>query len=61
MEVDFGYFGVTYDPASGRKRKTWLFSARLRHSRLAWRERVFDQKVPTFLRQRHKITATSSA
>jgi transposase len=50
MEVDFGYLGVTYDPDSGRKRKTWLFSGRLRHSRLAWRERVFDQKEQTFFR-----------
>jgi transposase len=48
MEVDFGYLGVTYDPESGRRRKTWLFSGRLRHSRLAWRERVFDQKEQTF-------------
>lgn len=48
MEVDFGYLGVTYDPATGRKRKTWLFSGRLRHSRLAWRQIVFDQKERTF-------------
>jgi transposase len=48
MEVDFGYLGLTYDPQSRRNRKTWLFSARLRHSRLAWREVVFQQKGPVF-------------
>lgn len=48
MEVDFGYLGITYDPLSRRNRKTWLFSARLRHSRLAWREVVFHQKGPVF-------------
>jgi transposase len=50
MEVDFGYLGVCYDPQSRRNRKTWLFSARLRHSRLAWREATFDQKAITFFR-----------
>lgn len=47
-EVDFGYLGITYDPDSRRNRKTWLFSGRLRHSRLAWREAVFDQKARSF-------------
>lgn len=47
-EVDFGYLGLTYDPDSRRNRKTWLFSGRLRHSRLAWREAVFDQKARSF-------------
>jgi len=49
MEVDFGYLGITYDPQSRRNRKTYVFSARLRHSRLAYRERVFNQKARTFL------------
>ena len=49
-EVDFGYLGLTYDPDTRCNRKTWLFSGRLRHSRLAWREPVFDQKAPTFFR-----------
>jgi transposase len=49
MEVDFGYLGITYDPHSRRNRKTYVFSARLRHSRLAYRERVFNQKARTFL------------
>ncbi len=48
MEVDSGYLGLSYDPISRRERKTWLFSARLRHSRLAWREAVFQQNGPTF-------------
>jgi hypothetical protein len=47
-EVDFGYLGLTYDPDTRRNRRTWLFSGRLRHSRLAWREPVFDQKARTF-------------
>lgn len=50
MEVDFGYLGLTWDPNSRRARKTWLFSARLRHSRLAWREAVLEQKGPVFFR-----------
>lgn len=49
MEVDFGYLGVTYDPQTRRNRKTHVFSARLRHSRLAYRETVFNQKARTFL------------
>ncbi len=50
MEVDFGYLGITYDPQERRNRKTYLFSARLQHSRYAWRERVYDQKQSTFFR-----------
>lgn len=50
MEVDFGFLGITYDPSSRRNRKTYVFSARLRHSRYAWRERVYDQKKLTFFR-----------
>jgi transposase len=48
MEVDFGYLGICYDPSQKRNRKTYLFSGRLRHSRKAHRERVFDQKQETF-------------
>ena len=48
MEVDFGYLGITYDPDSGKNRRTWVFSGRLRHSRRAFRERCFDQKQQTF-------------
>ena len=49
MEVDFGYFGFTWDPIVYRRRKTWVFSGRLRSSRKAWREVVFDQKAGTFM------------
>ncbi|UCB45053.1 MAG: IS21 family transposase [Spirochaetota bacterium] len=48
MEVDFGFLGITYDPSERRNRKTYLFSGRLRHSRIAYRERVFDQTQQTF-------------
>jgi transposase len=50
MEVDFGYLGITYDPEVGKNRKANVFSGRLRHSRRAWREIVFDQKQQTFFR-----------
>jgi transposase len=46
--VDFGYLGISYDPDSERNRKTYLFSGRLRFSRLAYREIVFDQTGRTF-------------
>jgi len=48
MEVDFAYLGITYDPASKKNRKTYLFSGRLRHSRDAYREIVFNQKQDIF-------------
>lgn len=48
MEVDFGYLGISWDRNERRKRKTWFFSARLRHSRKAYREVVLDQKQRTF-------------
>jgi transposase len=48
MEVDFGYLGITHDRRSGRNRRTFVFSGRLRHSRLAYREATFDQKARTF-------------
>jgi hypothetical protein len=48
MEVDFGYIGLTWDEDTKRRRKTWFFSGRLRHSRSAYREIVFDQKQETF-------------
>lgn len=48
MEVDFGYLGITYDAQNRRNRKTYLFSGRLRHSRLAYRETTFDQKEQSF-------------
>ncbi|KIC73709.1 putative transposase [Neochlamydia sp. EPS4] len=48
-EVDFGYLGLCFDPESGKNRRAWVFSLRLRHSRKAYREVVFDQSTKTFL------------
>ena len=48
MEVDFGYLGLTWDAAVRARKRTWVFSGRLRHSRRAYREVVFDQKQETF-------------
>lgn len=48
MDVDFGELGKFLDD-SGKLRKVWLFSARLRHSRKTYREIVFNQTSQTFL------------
>ena len=48
LEVDFGYFGLVYDEVQKRNRKAWFLSARLRHSRHAYRQMTFDQKQETF-------------
>lgn len=48
MDIDFGYLGVFLDN-EGQKRKAWVFSFRLRHSRRTYREVVLDQKTNTFL------------
>lgn len=48
LEVDFGYFGLVYDTQQKRNRKAWFLSARLRHSRHAYRQMTFDQKQETF-------------
>jgi transposase len=48
MEVDFGSLGLVFDSQKKRNRKAWFFSGRLRHSRRAYREVVFDQKQETF-------------
>jgi transposase len=48
MEVDFGTLGKVYDPETGRVRVAKIFSARLRYSRKAYREIVFDEKTETF-------------
>lgn len=48
LEVDFGYFGLVYDEQQKRNRKAWFLSARLRHSRHAYRQMTFDQKQQTF-------------
>ena len=48
LEVDFGHLGLTWDAATRSRRRTWMFSGRLRHCRRAYREVVFDQKQETF-------------
>lgn len=50
MDVDFGFLGMFWNPATSKFRKIWVFSARLRHSRKAYREVVFDQNITTFSR-----------
>ncbi len=47
-QVDFGYVGLT--PCNnGKKRKTWIFNMRLSYSRLDYYEKVYDQRVETFI------------
>ena len=48
LELDFGELGRFLND-DGEVKKVWLFSLRLRHSRLAYREIVLNQKLPTFL------------
>lgn len=47
-QVDFGYVGYTHDD-EGKRRKTWVFNMRLSYSRLDYYEKVYDQKVETFI------------
>lgn len=47
-QVDFGYVGLTFDN-TGKKRKTWVFNMRLSYSRLDYYQKVYDQKVETFI------------
>ena len=48
-QVDFGYVGITTDDL-GKKRKTWIFNMKLSYSRLDYYEKVYDQKVETFIK-----------
>ena len=48
-QVDFGYAGLTPD-YEGKRRKTWVFNMRLSYSRLDYYEKVYDQKVETFIK-----------
>ena len=50
IEVDFGFLGHFWDKKTNKFKKTWIFSARLRHSRKAYREVVFDQCLATFIK-----------
>jgi len=47
-QVDFGYVGLTLDN-SGKRRKTWVFNMRLSYSRLDYYEKIYDQRVETFI------------
>lgn len=47
-QVDFGYAGLTPDN-NKKRRKTWIFNMRLSYSRLDYYEKVYDQKVETFI------------
>lgn len=49
MDVDFGYLGYLWDESLNKPCKAWVFSARLRHSRKAYREIVRKQDSATFL------------
>lgn len=48
-QVDFGYAGLTLEPATGRARKSWVFVLVLSWSRHLYAEVVFDQRVETWL------------
>ena len=47
-QVDFGYVGFSPDN-SGKRRKTWVFNMRLSYCRLDYYEKVYDQRVETFI------------
>ena len=47
-QVDFGYLGMSKND-SGKNKKTWVFNMRLSYSRLDYYEKVYDQKVETFI------------
>lgn len=48
LEIDFGTLGKAYDPHTNSMRTVKLFSARLRHSRKAYRAIVLDETFATF-------------
>jgi transposase len=57
-QVDFGYAGLTLDPATGKARKSWVFVLVLSWSRHLYAEVVFDQRVETWLLcHEHAFTA----
>ena len=47
-QVDFGYAGLTKDDF-GTKRRTWIFNMRLSYGRKDYWQKVYDQKVETFI------------
>jgi transposase len=48
-QVDFGYAGLTIEPATGKRRKTWVFVMVLSWSRHLFAWLVYDQTVATWL------------
>jgi transposase len=48
-QVDFGYAGRWFDPATGRVRKAWVFVMILGYSRHMFAKLVFDQKAITWV------------
>lgn len=48
-QVDFGYAGKLWDPATKTLRKAWVFVMVLGYSRHLYAEVVFDQRVSTWL------------
>lgn len=48
LQVDYGYMGLLYDPASGRRRKVYAFIATLSHSRHQFVEYVYRQTKESF-------------
>lgn len=48
-QVDFGYAGKLWDPATGASRKAWVFVMVLGYSRHQYSEVVFDQRTTTWL------------
>lgn len=49
-QVDFGYAGRFFDPASGKVRKAWLFVMVLGYSRHMFAQLVYDQKATTWVK-----------
>lgn len=48
-DVDFGFLGLLWNEELEKFKKAWIFSARLRHSRKAYRKIVWNQNLRTFL------------
>ena len=49
-QVDFGYAGYRHDPATGNKRKAWVFVMVLGYSRHQYVEYVFNQRAETWVK-----------
>ena len=49
-QVEFGYLGIFYDPATGKMRKTWVFVLVMAQSRQMVCRIAFDQTIETWIR-----------